>query len=171
MSSKDSLQSTGDRFTPCLMARLTDLKPEEKTELYGRGISVHQFKQNILWNVENILNSKSHLNYSDYKNDPAITDSVLGVGLSDFCGSHQSSREYEKLRNEVERQIRLFEPRLNPDTLRVDCMPTNNTLSKGTLELEIRAQLNVAPLDEELVFRSKLDMESGNATVMTVGGI
>lgn len=166
VNSNASRIRSGEIFMPCLLGRLTDQNPEQKTENFTRGISLKQLKQNILWNIELILNSRSHPSSDVWGNDPVVTDSVLGMGLPDFCGSSHSAAAREKLREEIIHQLSVFEPRLEKETLEVNYVNGNDEKSNhSVLELEISAWISVEPLREELVFRSRLDLESGTATI------
>lgn len=156
---------SGEFFMPCLLGRLTDQNPEQKKEDFSRGISLKQLKHNILWNIELILNSRSHPASAVWKNDPAITDSVIGMGLPDFCGSSHSAEAREKIRKEIIHQLSVFEPRLEKESIEVNYIGNNDSGSNSVLELEISAWITVEPLREELIFRSKLDLESGSATI------
>lgn len=156
----------GEVFMPCLLGRLIDQNPEQKTEVFTRGISLKQLKQNILWNIELILNSRSHPTSDVWADDPAVTDSVLGMGVSDFCGLSHSATAREKLRQEIIHQLSVFEPRLEKDSLEVNYIHSNDEKnSDSVLELEIFAWISVETVREELVFRSRLDLESGTATL------
>lgn len=166
VNSNASKIRSGEVFMPCLLSRLTDHNPEQKTENFTRGISLKQLKQNILWNIELILNSRSHPMPDVWENDPEVTDSVIGMGFPDFCGISHSAEAREKLRKEIIHQLSVFEPRLEKESIEVNYVQNNDEKNNtSVLELEIAAWISVDPLREELVFRSKLDLESGIATV------
>lgn len=156
---------------PCVLVRLTDQKPQLATEHFSRGVSIKQLKRDILWNIEMILNSRSHPGRAELNNDETICNSVLGMGLSDFCGMSHRPEQLEKLREEVLRQLRSFEPRINADSLKVTLLHEKRVVSGNSiLEMEIQGLIEVAPLREELVFRSRLDLESGTTSVKMLEG-
>ena len=151
---------------PCILERLTDRNPQSATEHFCRGISIKQLKQDILWNIEMILNSRSHPGRAELGDDESICNSVLGMGLPDFCGMSHRQEQLEKLREEILRQLRCFEPRINADSLKVTLLHEKQVVSgNSVLEMEIQGQIEVAPLREELVFQSRLDLESGTASI------
>ncbi len=157
---------SGDRFMPCILERLTDRKPQFAAEHFSRGISIKQLKRDILWNIEMILNSKSHPDRTELGNDETICNSVLGMGLPDFCGMSHRQEQLENLRVEILRQLRCFEPRINADSLKVTLLHEKRVMSgNSVLEMEIQGQIDVAPLREELVFQSRLDLELGTASI------
>ncbi len=166
MDKKAEKFNSGDRFMPGILARLTDNNPEQKTENYTRGISVRLLRKDILWNIETLLNSRSHPPEKDWNGDSEVMNSVLGYGLCDFCGQTHKKRNLVRLKDEILRQIRLFEPRLDPDSLVAKIVNDEdvNTVPVS-LEIEVRGVISVVALKDELVFCSKLDLETGNATV------
>ncbi len=151
---------------PCVLGRLTDQNPQLPVERFSRGISIKQLKRDILWNIEMILNSRSHPGREELNSDEMICNSVLGMGLPDFCGISHSRDQLEKLRREIIHQLRCFEPRIKADSLRVTLFQEKQAASDNSiLEMEIQGQIAVAPLREELVFQSRLDLESGTASI------
>lgn len=163
MQEKEDKVRSGDRFMPCVLSRLTDQEPQNQVEHFSRGISIRRLKQDILRNIELILNSRSHPQGEELENDGEMINSVLGMGLSDFCGHSHTIQQQERLKKEILRQLRCFEPRINPATLTVT--PVDESNSTSVIEMEIYGRIEVAPLSEELLFRSRLDLESGAATV------
>lgn len=153
-----------DRFMPCVLERLTDKNPQINSERYSRGVSIAQLKQDVLWNIELILNSRSHPSFAELDNDGELNSSVLGMGLPDFCGISHSAISREQIRKEIIRQLICFEPRIDPDSLEVNDV-TNADGRTSILNVEVRGVIKVYPLREEFVFRAKLDLESGNTMV------
>lgn len=149
---------------PCVLMRLTDREPMVQRERYSRGISIQQLKRDILWNIELLLNSRSHPSRAELRSDAEVCNSVLGMGLEDFCGVSHGREERERLRREILQQLRNFEPRINPDSLSVSLIDMEAN-SGSVVELEIHGRIEVAPLSEELLFRSRLDLETGTASV------
>ena len=149
---------------PCVLDRLTDLNPENRVERFSRAVSVFGLRRSVLENVSLILNSRSHPDAEAWGGDPEVSASVLGLGLPDFCGMHIGNERRERLRQEIIRQLKTFEPRFDPASISVGF--TGEDMSNGgVLELEIRATISVEPLKEELVFRARLNMETGESTV------
>ena len=163
---RDDSRLRGTLFMPCVLDRLTDLNPETRVERFSRGISVSALRRSVLENVSLILNSRSHPDAEAWGGDESVSASVLGLGLPDFCGSSGSLERKDRMRREIIHQLRTFEPRFAPDSIRVDF--TGERVSDGgVLEMEVRATISVAPLKEELVFRARLNMETGESAVVT----
>ena len=163
---RDDSRLRGTLFMPCVLDRLTDLNPETRVERFSRGVSISALRRSVLENVSLILNSRSHPGAEAWGGDAEVSSSVLGLGLSDFCGSTGGLVRRERLREEIVRQLRTFEPRFLPDSVRVDFTGEHVT-DGGVLEMEVRAIISVAPLKEELVFRARLNMETGESAVVT----
>lgn len=157
---------------PCLLMRLTDNNPNVKTEVYSHGLSVRQLKRDILWNIEVLLNSRSRPARSELlPYGETVANSVLGMGLSDFCGHTHSLDTRENLRKEILLQLKVFEPRLRADTIQVKLADKDEAGNGSIVEMEITGLINVQPLKEELIFRSKLNLETGVATVSSMEDI
>ena len=148
------------KYWPCLLRRLTDVAPDEKKENYSAGITVKQLKKDIFDNIEMILNSRSHPQAEDLEKYPELSESVLAYGLTDFCGKVCSMEDKETIREHIVHQLRVFEPRLNPDTIDVT-LSQNDRESRSVLEFQISGMIDVAELSEEIVFISRLDLETG----------
>jgi len=149
------------------MMRLTDQNPEVRVERYPHAVSVVGLRRSVLANVSMILNSSSHPQSSAWQNDPTVTDSVLGMGLSDFCGVSHSRERREKLRRDILRQLAVFEPRLDSQVTVVNFFTDQDGVSSGILDLEIRSVISVVPLKEEFAFRARLNLETGEARLET----
>ena len=62
--------------------------------------------------------------------------------------------------------ILTFEPRILPDTLMVDVLPSFDTLNHhNTLQFEIRCHFWSLPYPLELLLKSSLDLESGQVVL------
>lgn len=150
------------KYWPCLLRRLTDFAPEEKKEPFSAGITMKQLKKDVFENIEMILNSRSHPQGAELEKYPELQNSVLNFGLSDFCGKVCSRDDRENIREHILDQLRFFEPRLAPDSVAVDFRETPNA-PNSVLEFQIQGRIEVGELNEEIVFVSKLDLETGTS--------
>lgn len=163
MSDASAVQPGGELYLPCVLTRLTDQNPEVRVERYPHATSVAGLRKGVLATVSIILNSRSRPQPSAWRDDPAVTDSVLGLGLGDFCGVSHGREQREKLRRGILRQLAVFEPRLDSRATVVNFLSDREGSSSGVLEFEIRSVISVAPLNEEFAFRARLDLETGEA--------
>lgn len=146
------------------MTRLVDSEPESKIDKSYRAFTADQVKEDVMKNLEMILNSSSRPSYEELGGDPWVLGSVLGFGLTDFCGTSHSVDYVEELRKRIYFQIATFEPRIKKETLEVELVEETNGESKD-LVLQINGVIHIAPLNEEISFISRLDLELGRASV------
>ncbi|MBQ8478463.1 MAG: GPW/gp25 family protein [Succinivibrio sp.] len=153
-----------DKYVPCILTRITDDNPQSHVDSQEKVISLEKVKQEILFNISQILNSRSRPQYNELNNDPEIIRSVLGFGLSDFCGVSNTAKEVSILINEIKEQIKCFEPRLDPASIEVTLKEGVN-LSNCSFALEIKANYAIKSLEGSFLCLSYLDLESGFASV------
>ena len=149
-------------YKPFTLKRLTDYSPTEKSEGAGSLITGKQLKEDIFENMDMLFNSRSHASLADLKGYEELEESVLGYGITDFCGRQSSTASRQALQDNIFKQIRLFEPRLDPATIRVEFQDIRGGDST-TLEYRISGITRVKDVDEEIAFISRLNLESGNA--------
>jgi predicted component of type VI protein secretion system len=88
----------------------------------------------------------------------------LGYGISDFCGKVSSGTSGEELRAHILAQVKNFEPRLAPDSIKVELVrDAENRYS--LMEFIVTAYISVGSVSEEVLFKSRLDPESGYAEI------
>jgi type VI secretion system protein ImpF len=150
------------RYKPYVLKRLTDLHPDEPDEAYSPVISMNDVEADIYDNLVTLFNSSSHPSLSEMKGYAELEHSVLGYGIEDYCGAVTSRDDRENLRVNIERQIKFFEPRLAPKTVRVEIVESALGVS-AEMQFRISGHVTVAEADKELVFLSKLDVETGRA--------
>ncbi len=146
------------------MTRLIDNEPESKIEKTFRNYNAEQVKEDVKKNLEMILNSSSRPSDEELGGDPGVVGSVLGFGLTDFCGTSHSVDYVEELRKKIYYQIIAFEPRIKKETLEINLVEEKNGESQD-LVLLINGVISIAPLKEEISFISRLDLELGRATI------
>lgn len=163
------MSSATERYLPCLLSRLTDDNPGKVKENQPVLLSLDQLKLEILRNIQTIFNSRSHVKSPLYKDD-LYNYSAVDFGLSDFCGCAHNEHELERIKREITDAIRHYEPRVNPDTVVVDTYDNEDgkqNLEGSVFRLRISCQINVKPLEGEILLISYLDLESGSADVET----
>jgi len=152
-------------FRPYLLNRLTDFEPHIKKETGAQLVTAKQVRKDIYDNLSMLFNSRSHPSGEELGNDPELERSVLGYGISDFCGKMHSDNTRAYLRDHILKQLRYFEPRFANDSLEVSFKDDGPTDSKSVLEFSITASVNVKEVGEELRFFTKLDTETGIAEI------
>jgi predicted component of type VI protein secretion system len=108
--------------------------------------------------------SRSHPSLAELKGYEDLQNSVLGYGISDYCGKVCDDEDREFLLDHIRKQIRDFEPRLAPDSIEVK-FTNPDAAMRSLLELRISGQMAVGQVNEEMLFISRLDLETGNASL------
>jgi type VI secretion system protein ImpF len=150
------------RYLPYVLKRLTDFEPYDKREKYAAAISMQQVKDDIYENVLMLFNSRTHPSVGELKGFPEVTKSVLFYGISDYCGKICSKDDREKLRQHIVTQLEDFEPRFRPGTVEVSFAETTAVGMESRMEFNVSGLVEVNELQEEVVFVSRLDMETGS---------
>ncbi|MDR3115955.1 MAG: type VI secretion system baseplate subunit TssE [Treponema sp.] len=152
------------RYKPYVLKALTDDEPYEKKEVSHKVIAEKQIKEAIFSNLEMLFYSRSHPSLEEFKGYEEVENSVLGYGINDYCGRMCSDTEREILLEHIQKQIRDFEPRLAPDSIKVEFINADAAM-RSLLEVRISGLITVGQMNEEMVFISRLDMETGNASL------
>jgi type VI secretion system lysozyme-like protein len=155
------------RYKPYVLKRLTDDEPYEKREPAAAVITEKQVKDDIFRNIEMIFCSRSHPTLADFNGYEDVENSVLGYGISDYCGKVCGDEDREFLLEHIKKQIRDFEPRLDPDSIEVE-FTNPDVAMRSLLELRISGRIAVEQVNEEMLFISRLDLETGNASLSYV---
>jgi type VI secretion system lysozyme-like protein len=150
------------KYRPFVLRRLTDMEPQEKKESVTGLVTAKQLKEDIFTNIEMLFNSRCHTLTEGLKGSSDVEDSVLGFGIKDFCGKTSLDNYKEEMRQHLLKQLRTFEPRLEPSSLNVE-FPEKE--SGFLLEYAISGIIRLKEADEEVKFFSNLDLESGSAAL------
>ncbi len=144
-------------YLPSLLSRLKDTKGDDVLSDF------ETLKQEILDNISLILNSRVRPERRDLGDDPFLYRSVLGFGLSDFCGVSHSKYTVDYILNEIRELVVFFEPRLDGPSVAVQRIKTLD--SSSNIEIQISGRLSVAPYNDDVDFFFTLDLESGEQKV------
>ncbi|MDR3201175.1 MAG: type VI secretion system baseplate subunit TssE [Spirochaetales bacterium] len=150
------------QYKPYVLKRLTDYEPSEKTETSQNLITEKQLKDDIFDNIDMLFNSRSHAGLEDLKGYDDVEMSVLGYGITDFCGRQSSTASREALRAHILKQLEWFEPRLDSSTVNIELLDTKNS-DATSMEYKISGITRTKEVNKEISFISKLNLESGSA--------
>ncbi len=141
-----------------LLDRLIDLEPELTREpVQNRVPSFTQVRKAVMRDLENLLNARRTIQQVP-EADIHLESSLFTYGLRDFTSLNPRSPSVRiRIRQEIERTISLFEPRLKNLTVRFD-VPGE---SERTLRFRVTALLVVTPLTEPVAFDTYLDINRG----------
>ena len=150
-------------YKPFTLKRLTDNAPSERSEGVGSMITGKQLKDDIFENLDMLFNSRCHAHLADLKGYVELEESVLGYGITDFCGRQSSTNSRDSLRDHIFKQIQFFEPRLDPSSVVVEFLDNKPGADSTSLEYRISGVIVVKGVNEEFAFISRLNLESGAA--------
>ncbi|MDR1362759.1 MAG: GPW/gp25 family protein [Spirochaetaceae bacterium] len=152
------------RYKPYVLRRLTDLEPYERTERIQNVITEKQLKDDVFKNVEMLFYSRAHPSLKEFKGYDDVENSVLGYGIPDYCGKVCSEAGRDELIENIKKQLRDFEPRLDPDSLKVEYAGAEASM-RSLMELRISCVIVAGEVNEEMLFISRLDLETGNTSL------
>lgn len=153
-----------ERLQPSLLDRLTDDEPDSRVEpVERRVLNKNQLRQAVLRDLAALLNcTQPRGPESDAATHPYAANSVLNYGVPSFSGETASSLEITDIERAVREAILRFEPRLLPDTLRVEALSDDSMLDwHNLISLKISALLWAQPIPLEMLLKTTLDLETG----------
>lgn len=141
-----------------VLDRLIDYEPEVTHEpVQSRLTSFAQIRNSVIRDIENLLNSRKTI-YPVPEENGHLGASLFTYGLMDFISHNPKSPSVRlQIRQEIERTISTFEPRLKNLMIRFD----TNTENERNLRFRITALLVVTPLSEPITFDTYLDINRG----------
>ena len=158
--------SLKERLQPSLLDRLTDLRPDKKTESSSQQVlSQKQFKEAVIRDVGWLLNAVSMDSVFDLSAYPEVENSVLNYGLPDISGHTAASIDTAKLEKSLRRAIHQFEPRFIQNSLEISVHSDADEMSHNSLIFEIQGVVFGQPMPFHVVLRSELDLECGQFNV------
>ena len=105
---RGNIRKEDARYKPYVLRRLTDMDPYEKTERIQNVITEKQVKDDIFKNIEMLFYSRSRPSLKEFKGYEDVANSVLGYGISDYCGKVCTRTDREELLEHIKNQIRIF---------------------------------------------------------------
>lgn len=159
-----SRKSNKDMVLPCLLDRLTDRYPKANADSERfRYITAEQYRDSVLRDLCWLLNSASHLVEDEIDEEfDHVRKSVFTYGIGSMTGLDASQRTAERIRDEIKDALLKFEPRIVPETLKVELMGKSSGNSSGAVAVyEIKGELWSLPFAESLYLKTEIDLETG----------
>jgi len=154
-----------ERIQPCLFDRLTDEDPESKLESRAsRVMSGQRYREGVLRDLRWLLNTGTREG-ADVEEFGEVRKSVLAYGLGDFCGRLASSLDISALEHDLAQAIKIFEPRIIPNTLTVKAAGDAERFGPNSIAFEIRGELWASPFPENLYIKTHLDLDTGQCVL------
>ncbi len=152
----------GERLQPCLLDRLTNDRPEAKSE--GRDqrvITGAQYRRAVLRDLGWLLNTSARLDLAHAADFPDVGSSVLNYGVRTLAGTTASSVTPEQVEEAIVTAIERYEPRIDRSSLRVRAIEAGDG-SHNSVAIEIRADIWANPVPEHMYVQTQMDLETGH---------
>lgn len=145
-----------------LLDRLIDREPGGSREpVQSRFATVNQIRDSVFRDLELLLNSRRCI-LDVPESFVQVNASVFTYGLKDFMAHNPRSPSVRlQIRQEIERTIALFEPRLRNVSIRIDAAETIDR----SLRFRIHALLVADPVTEPITFDTYLDINRGEFVI------
>lgn len=154
------------RLVSSVIERLLEsATPDRESSLSSDGQDLRRLKQDVARDLENLLNTRRRCQlYPSALRE--LNESIVEYGIPDFTGLNMSvPTERERTRQEFERVIRRFEPRLKNVVVSVQ---THEDRLDRTLRLRITGVLRIEPAGERVEFDSKLEPSTAAIAITAV---
>ncbi len=144
-----------------LLDRLVDNDPEVSFEpVQFRLLDMRRMKAMVIRDLENLLNTRRTI-HAPPAEFTELGRSVLVYGLKDFTSqSTKSSTLRKALRQDIERIVARFEPRLRNVKIQLESDQRGNTL-----RFRINAMLVIEPEKEPVQFDTVFDINRGEYVI------
>lgn len=122
-----------------------------------RLVNIGQIKRSVVRDLENLLNSRRQIviPHAVYKE---INNSLFVYGLRDFTSQNPKSPSVkQQLRQDIEKTISRFEPRLKNVAVHLEPLGKN----ERNLRFRITALLSMEPINEPVTFDTYFDVNKG----------
>lgn len=168
-----------DRLQPALLDRLTDDDREHHTEPeHARVMSRARLREAVLrdlsWLFNAVCAAPAAATAAGAGGGPRATpvdDSVLGFGLPPLAGQLASRLDVSRLERVIRDAILRFEPRILPGSLQVNAIETLDVLeTHNVVAFEIRGHLWSQPVPQEILLRTRVDLEAGQVELQDALG-
>ena len=142
-----------------ILDRLIDTEPGVAHEpVQRRFATINQVRNAVARDLENLLNTRKSIHLVP-EVDEQVTASLFTYGVRDFISySPRSPSVRQQIRQEIERVIATFEPRLRSVSVRLDTSAGN----ERTLRFRISALLVVDPVTAPVTFDTCFDINRGD---------
>jgi len=156
-----------ERLQPALLDRLTDDEPDKKQEPRERRVmSRTHLRRAVLRDLAWLFNTTRLEASVDLSSAPQVRRSVINFGLPALSGRSASSVDIAELERSIRQALIDFEPRILPETLRVEALLESSSLDHhNVIGVKIMGELWAQPVPLELLLRTEIDLETGKVEI------
>ncbi|MFC4161733.1 type VI secretion system baseplate subunit TssE [Chitinimonas lacunae] len=151
-----------DQLRPALLDRLTDHHVDNRHDAAETpGLRRNDYQDSVQRDLAWLLNAirlESNIDLSPY---PEVRNSVVNFGLPAFSGSMLATLNPLDLEKAIHSAILRFEPRIDPASLEVKMIDSEDMTHHNLLGFRIRGMLWAQPYPIELLLRTQLDIDCG----------
>lgn len=139
---------------------------DQVESLERRTFTMRRLRESVFRDLNWLLNSSSLDSIDDLIRYPQVANSVVNYGMPSLAGTPRSSIDVKVTADRIARAIKNFEPRL----AKVRVIPERGeTGGEFALEFRIEAELWGQPVPQELVMRTRIDLNTGEARLEAPG--
>ena len=159
-----------ERLQPSLLDRLTDDEPDKQVESREqRVLPLRRLRELVLRDLAWLFNTTNLQVVQELKDFPEVQRSVLNYGVPEFTGHTIASVDISHVERRIQEAVRQFEPRILPQTLRVQVSIDEEEMNRSALTFEIVGELWAQPLPQQLYLKTEIDLELGDVQVFEFG--
>ncbi|MEM9432115.1 MAG: type VI secretion system baseplate subunit TssE [Pseudomonadota bacterium] len=154
-------RTIAERLQPSLLDRLTDHAPDKAGE--GRDervIDVRRLRDIIRRDLAWLLNTNNHESLIDTELHRNVVRSTVNYGIREVAGEMSTVRRAQEIRDTIAEAIRRFEPRIEPESVKVELRQTEQR-TESVINFDIRAAMWAQPVPLELYIRSEVNVVTG----------
>jgi type VI secretion system protein ImpF len=160
-----------ERLQPSLLDRLVDDEPDKSQEAREqRVLSLQKLRQCVLRDLSWVLNCGSLESLVDLADYSYAAHSVVNYGVRDLAGTTVAGANLAAIERRLRQAILDFEPRILPDTLKIQVAASDKHMSLNAITFTIEGDLWAQPLPLRLYIRTEIDLETGRAELFDLGG-
>jgi type VI secretion system protein ImpF len=128
-------------------------------------VDIDAMRAEVLQHVQALLNTRV-ADIEGLDRCPEASKSILAYGVPDLSSLfHGSQQDMQRLITNIERAIRTFEPRLDPQTVRVERVRDTGNDPGLKARLRVHAVLRIHPFRSQIVFDTRIDADTSAVTV------
>ncbi len=127
-------------------------------------VDIEGMRAEVLRHVQALLNTRLAQG-DELEGFPEARNSLLSYGVPDLSSYfHGNDTDTKRLTSSIERAIRMFEPRLDPQSLRVESIADKDD-SRLHKRLRIHAVMRVHPFRSQIQFDTRIEIDTGAVVV------
>jgi type VI secretion system protein ImpF len=159
-----------ERLLPSLLDRLTDHNPGSRAPESDRfTFDLAEYRAAVFRDLAWLLNTTAPAVPEEIEGLELASRSTLNFGMPALSGGVANGLDPKVLERRIKEVIQRFEPRLIPETVKVQVELAADSMDKRALAFRIEAKLWAQPVPEQVYVRTKLDLESGHVTMAEYG--